>query len=147
MGAAHYLILKVSRGAIVLILLSAIPAAFAWMRLSVATETLLPGELSIQDTRLAAKDVVWVDARPEVAYKEGHVPGAVSLDEEKWDTGLEKLFETWQPERLIVVYCNAGCEASHKVADKLRDLGLDPIFVLKGGYEAWKQAHPKSGSL
>jgi len=103
--------------------LACIPAAFAWVRLNAVTEVLSPDEPTIHDARLAAKDVVWVDARSEQDYQEVHVMGAISLNEEKWESGLGKLFEAWQPERTIVVYCNARCDASHRVADKLRDPG------------------------
>lgn len=138
---------KAFRGAITLTLLSCVPAAFAWMRLNNAEETLLPDELAVHDPRVAAKNVVWVDARSEQDYEQGHVTGAVLLTEEKWESQLGNLFEAWQPDRPIIVYCSAGCQASHKVADRLRDLGLDPIYVLKGGYDAWKHHLSRAMSL
>jgi rhodanese-related sulfurtransferase len=138
------LAIKALRGALLLSLLACIPAAFAWVKLKDAAETLLPDELTMHDPKVSAKDVVWVDARSQDAYDEGHVTGAILLNDDKWDTLLGNLFAAWQPERPIIVYCSAGCEASHHVADRLRDLGLEPIYVLKGGYDAWKQNQPKA---
>lgn len=130
-----------------MILLACIPAAVAWSKLKAREEALLPDELTVHDSRMDAQNIVWVDARSEQDYAQGHVTGAILLTEEKWESQLGDLFQAWQPDQLIIVYCNAGCQASHKVADRLRDLGLEPIYVLKGGYDAWKQNLSKAISL
>jgi len=110
-------------------------------------ETLLPDERIVGDSRLSGKEVVWVDARSEEAYKDGHIPGAVLLNHDGWDTMLGNLFEAWKPDRTIVVYCSEGCQASREVANRIRNLGLEPVYVLKGGYDSWKQSHARSAAL
>lgn len=86
-------------------------------------------------------DALWIDARSEAEFERGHVPGAVNLNEENWETGLVKVFETWQPPRPIVVYCSAGCSSGEKIAAKLTELGIEPVEVYQGGFEKWKQSN------
>jgi len=42
----------------------------------------------------------------------------------------------------VMVYCNSRkCHASEEVAHRLREeVGLRPVYVLRGGWEAWKGA-------
>jgi len=44
---------------------------------------------------------------------------------------------------MVVVYCSSlSCQASQEVAEKLREeVGLQSVFVLQGGWEAWRQQH------
>jgi rhodanese-related sulfurtransferase len=121
---------------------AALPAVLSWGRLSEADDRLLPYEVTLNDPRFPREDAVWVDARSREEYEQGHVTGAILLNEENWDSLLGNLFEAWKPPRAIIVYCNAGCQASQKVAERLRDLGIDPVYFLKGGYDAWKSNYP-----
>lgn len=88
--------------------------------------------------------VLWVDARTASAYARSHVPGAVPLSESDWDNQLPGFLERWRPGVRIVVYCNAqACSSSEEVARRLkRELNLDDVFVLRGGWAAWEQANP-----
>jgi rhodanese-related sulfurtransferase len=88
-----------------------------------------------------AQDALWIDARSTAEFEKGHIPGALSLNEKNWEDALPQLFETWQPPRLIVVYCSAGCPASAKIAAKLTELGIDPVQVMEGGFEEWKRSN------
>ena len=44
----------------------------------------------------------------------------------------------------IVVYCSSKkCHSSEEVARRLREeVGLKTVYVLRGGWEAWKGARP-----
>jgi rhodanese-related sulfurtransferase len=88
--------------------------------------------------------VLWVDARAASAFAEQHIPGAVSLNENEWEGLLPGFLEAWRPGVRVVVYCNTReCNASEEVARRLqRELALDEIFVLEGGWAAWQQTHP-----
>jgi rhodanese-related sulfurtransferase len=83
--------------------------------------------------------VLWVDARPDADFARAHIPGAVSLNEDRWDELLPGLLDHWDTTHKIVVYCSSlSCQASHDVARRLRDeTGLPNVFVLQGGWEAW----------
>ena len=123
----------------VLLLLALVPAAWCCFKTKPVEETLQPYEVRIDDPRLSRWQTLWIDARSHEDYDAGHIDGAVLLNEEGWDKMLADVFQVWKPERPIIVYCSAGCEESAKIALRLRDLGLEPVYFLKGGYEAWKK--------
>lgn len=119
-------------------LVALLPASISWARWQAGSKELRPYEVILADRRIT-DDAVWVDARARPDYDNGHVAGAVMLNEDEWDSLIEGVFEIWQPGRPIVVYCNAGCPSSEKVAQRLRDMGIEPVYYLRGGYEAWKK--------
>lgn len=127
------------RSSLWLALIALVPAAVSWTQLEHPDDSeLMPGEVRIDDSSISGADTVWIDARDRSEFESGHADGAVSLTEDEWDAALGGVFEQWEPGRAIVVYCDAGCAASSKVAERLRELGMDPVYVLKGGYQAWK---------
>ena len=85
--------------------------------------------------------VLWIDARPEEEFARGHVPGAMLLNEDEWDVLLPALLTAWSPQRKLVVYCSRqSCDASHAVAERLRnEARLKNVFVLEGGWEEWEK--------
>ena len=89
-----------------------------------------------------AKPALLIDARPTPAYEQRHIPGALPLSEPQWEAGLPAIVRAWRPGTRVVVYCDdAGCGASQEVARRLRrELGIDEVFVLKGGWGAWLRA-------
>lgn len=89
--------------------------------------------------------VLFVDARGEPAFAQRHIPGALPLREAQWEALLPVFLKAWQPGARVVVYCDReGCDASQAVAIRLRrELGLDQVFVLKGGWDAWLEAQPR----
>lgn len=84
--------------------------------------------------------ILWVDARSAWEYDEDHMPGAVLLNEDDWEGGLERLFEVWDPGQILVVYCGAeACMTSRTVMLRLREeLGEDSVYYLDGGWDAWQ---------
>ena len=84
-------------------------------------------------------NAIWVDARPDNEFEQGHVPGAIPLNEDRWNELLPTLLAQWSLEKKIVVYCSSqSCNASREVARRLRDeSGLKEVFVLRGGWEEW----------
>jgi rhodanese-related sulfurtransferase len=70
----------------------------------------------------------------------GHIPGALPLPEDDFERGFAKLEDTLRRRFDIVVYCSGyGCEASHIVARKLRERGVEAA-VLHEGWPAWTDA-------
>jgi len=86
-------------------------------------------------------EAIWIDARPAVDFDRDHVPGAILLNEDRWNELLPQfLQEQWSPEKKIVVYCSSeSCNLAGDVARRLRDEAKLPnqIRVLKGGWEGW----------
>ena len=86
------------------------------------------------------ENVLWIDARSANDYEAEHVPGAILLNLEGWDELFPQFLDQWDPEKKVVVYCSsAGCELSHEVAERLKSADISQVFVLKGGWEAWKK--------
>lgn len=87
------------------------------------------------------RPVLWVDARSRAKFEKAHAPEAVLLNEDEWNALVPAFLDAWEPDRPVVVYCDGGaCEASHAVAKRLREeLQLTEVWVLKGGWDAWRQ--------
>jgi len=95
-------------------------------------------EITVEQA-LRAVRVLWIDARSEADYRRGHIPSAVLLNEDSWEKLLPAVLSAWQPDDLVIVYCDSGrCDASRQVAQRLtREAGIDGVKVLKGGWQAW----------
>ena len=101
-----------------------------------------PGdEVALSAVESWGDQVQWVDARPRAKFEQGHIPGAVLLNEDEWDRLVPAFLDAWEPEKVVVVYCDYGsCDASHAVARRLReDLKLEHVHVLKGDWQQWPQ--------
>ena len=89
------------------------------------------------------RDVLWIDARITEQFEVEHVPDAISLNEQNFDSmlfdHLEKLQDNTKP---VIIYCGTEkCQSSRKIKDALIErLPLENVFVLKGGWQAWKQS-------
>ncbi len=83
---------------------------------------------------------LFLDARPEAFWEMSHIPGAVPLPEDEFDRYFERLEPRLRSHFLLVVYCSGfGCESSHIVAQKLRDVGIHAA-ILYDGLPAWEDA-------
>ena len=90
-----------------------------------------------------AKHGLLLDSRPEIFYRLGHVPGALSISREEFERDYANQRSILEPMRneAIVVYCSSTvCEDSEMVADTLKKLGYQHILVFKGGWEEWTHA-------
>lgn len=79
-------------------------------------------------------DINVVDVREAGDYAKGHVPGAINLPAQKWQslTGLRK-------DALNVLYCyNQQCHLAARAACEFAGKGF-PVMELDGGFEAWKE--------
>jgi rhodanese-related sulfurtransferase len=105
-------------------------------------EPLAPDEVRVSTARSWGKDVIYVDARLRPRYEAGHIDGAILLNHEEWDAQINKFLDAWDPDRKVVVYCDGEtCDAARSIADRMkRDLQVQNIYVLKGGWPEW-QSH------
>lgn len=113
--------------------------------LYLADEPVADNELTVEMVYELEKErggIFWIDARSREAYEKEHVPGARLLNMQEFDALLPELFDDLsRNEWPIVVYCDSQqCDLSHQVAERLDALGLQEIYVLKGGWPAWKSA-------
>jgi rhodanese-related sulfurtransferase len=101
--------------------------------------------VAVDQARAWGGGAIWIDARPADEFAQDHVPGAIPLNEDRWNDLLPQLLAAWTPDKKIVVYCSSlSCNASREVAKKLRETvqlkdgeGKNCVFVLEGGWEAW----------
>ena len=99
-----------------------------------------PSELvTVDQARAWGENVTWVDARPDEEFARDHVPGALSLNEDRWNELLPQFLAAWSPGKKVVVYCSAeSCDLAREVTERLRkEAQLPDVFVLEGGWEAW----------
>jgi len=95
--------------------------------------------VTLAQARAWGGNAIWIDARPEKEFDQQHVPGAVLLNEDRWNELLPQMLATWSPEKRVVIYCSSeSCGASREVARRLREEArLQNVFVLEGGWEGW----------
>jgi rhodanese-related sulfurtransferase len=75
-----------------------------------------------------------VDVRAAEDFAKGHIPGAVNLPKEKWDTleGLKK-------DKINVLYCYSQvCHLAATAALEFITKGYS-VIELEGGFETWKE--------
>lgn len=75
-----------------------------------------------------------VDVRASEDYAEGHIPGAVSLPKDRWQTpeGLRK-------DKVNVLYCYSQvCHLAATAAVEFSGKGY-PVMELEGGFRSWKE--------
>ena len=87
-------------------------------------------------------EALWVDARPDEQFASEHVPGALQLNEDRWNELLPQMLAAYSPEKRVVVYCSSqSCNLAVEVAKRLRqEAQLKNVFVLQGGWEEWLKA-------
>ena len=86
---------------------------------------------------VADTNVVVLDVRTVAEYTEGHIEGAILIDQGQSDF-MDKAKVTLPIEKKIAVYCRSG-RRSANAAGKLGDIGYKCVN-LKGGIIAWKEA-------
>ena len=82
-------------------------------------------------------NVVVLDVRTSEEYAEGHIEGAVLINQFE-DDFIEKAQELLPKDKIIAVYCRSG-RRSASAATRLSDVGFRCVN-LKGGYLAWQEA-------
>jgi rhodanese-related sulfurtransferase len=80
------------------------------------------------------EDVTIVDVREAEDYEKGHVPGAVNLPQDRWETlaGLSR-------DSMNILYCySQTCHLAAKAAVQFAEQGFR-VMEMDGGFEAWKK--------
>ncbi len=97
-------------------------------------------EINIKDAAMlyVTKRAVFVDARTQYEFLQGHVLGALCIPPSEF----QSLFKTLKPRldgfEAIITYCDGEhCPLSHKLAEQLRAAGYKNVLVLKNGWTLW----------
>jgi rhodanese-related sulfurtransferase len=91
------------------------------------------GSLSVEQlASIDNSDIVFIDARNDGQYKQGHIPGAINIE---WRQILARRDEI-PTDKPVVLYCETGLLSS-KAHFALRVAGRENVKVLWGGYLMW----------
>lgn len=82
-------------------------------------------------------NVVVLDVRTSEEFREGHIEGALNIDQAQSDF-VQKAKEVLPAEKTIAVYCRSG-RRSASAAERLATEGYK-VVNLKGGVLAWREA-------
>jgi len=110
---------------------------------STSSKTSEPSIIGI-DLALAKKlfeeNILFVDARAEEFYNEGHIPNSICFDD--FDLLLEKLENTIGMDDQFIVYCSdSDCGSSEDLSYELQSHGYNSILLFKGGWKEWTDAN------
>ena len=89
----------------------------------------------------SGRPVTIVDVRPAEAYERGRVPGARSIP---LDTLIRRQSEI-PAGAIIVLYGEESVDEAAAAARYLRAGGRDAVFVLEGGFAAWRAFNKMGG--
>lgn len=84
---------------------------------------------------------VFVDARNDMLYQEGHIPGALQVDHYRLDEYIEPVLDAAEMAEKVIVYCNGGdCEDSIFMCQDLKGFGIstDRLFLYEAGWNDWE---------
>ena len=86
--------------------------------------------------RLFSDSVLFIDAREEEYYIEGHIPNSICNDD--FDSLVYQIEDFVAYNNGFVVYCSDDdCGSSEDLAYQLQDQGFTNIYLFKGGWKQW----------
>lgn len=97
-----------------------------------------------RDPRYSQELIVFVDARDDEHYEQGHIPGAFQFDRYHPEKYLPAVLTACLAAEQVVVYCTGGeCEDSEFAAVTLKQAAIPAgkISVYGGGYTEWSAKH------
>ena len=83
---------------------------------------------------------IFVDARKEDLFVEGHIPGALHCDPYDATRHIEAVLQRANGVERVIVYCGGGdCEDSIFLCRELIDAGVpeDAVYLFAGGWKDW----------
>lgn len=99
--------------------------------------------ITVEDVQriVSEGETVILDIRDERSYFDGHIPGAILVPLSGVDAAAQSILEL---KASVITYCSCPAEESSlSAALKLRDAGVENVYVLVGGYPEWvKQQLP-----
>ena len=105
-------------------------------------------EISLEIAKdLFDKNILFIDARAEEYFLEGHIPGAICNDD--FDQLINDIDNRIINNDFFVVYCSDDdCGSSEELAYQLSDQGYLNIYLFKGGWKQWTEnSLPSSKNL
>ncbi len=98
------------------------------------------GEIGRAKALFDGGQTLFVDARTEDLYLDGHIKGAISFPTYMFDEKIDAFLEAYPPELPLVCYCSGReCEDSHMLAERLMEMGYENVRVFIDGFPAWQE--------
>lgn len=87
------------------------------------------------------KAAIFLDARAQSLFEDGHIRGALSLPWQEVTTAFTDIAPQLDDRVTLVTYCDGdSCELSHDLALFLKDMGFTDVRVLVNGWTVWQDA-------
>lgn len=110
---------------------------FLVLFMEIRRKTLGVSNIEPQDAvKLINSDAVVLDLRSAEAFARGHIVNAKNVPYDEIDGNRDKLDR--YKDKPIVAVCDAGITSARLVAG-LRKAGLENVYSLRGGINAWTQ--------
>jgi len=92
------------------------------------------GPVELQSLIEAEENIIIIDVRAAEDFATGHIPGAVNLPKDRWDT-----FDGLQHDKVNIVYCYSQvCHLAAEAALQFAEEGYC-VMELEGGFDEWKR--------
>ena len=89
-------------------------------------------------TAFEEKTAVFIDARGDDLFEQGHIKGAKNLPWHDVDDYFMALAKDLKPTDRIITYCDGEtCNLSHGLALFLAEMGFQDVKVLVNGWTVW----------
>ena len=106
--------------------------ARAWFEDKLAFTT---GPVEVDHMLKSGHHIIVVDVREAEDFAKGHIPGALSLSQERWDS-----LEGTSRDKMHIFYCyTQTCQLAAQACVKFASRGYQ-VMEMEGGFAAWKAA-------
>ena len=93
----------------------------------------LPKGLTQYEYDIELDDINIIDVRATEDFAQGHIPGAINVPKERWNTPVGLRTDTTN-----IIYCYSEvCHLAAAAAKEFAEQGF-PVMELEGGFEEWK---------
>jgi len=83
------------------------------------------------------KKAVFIDARDQWDFAEGHIANAINIPEFSFEPN-DIFANSLDKSQFYIIYCGSNdCEISERLADELQKIGFTKLAVFKDGWESW----------
>ncbi len=83
---------------------------------------------------------IFLDARDENSFDQGHIKGAKNLPWHAVDEYFMKIAKELPKDGLIITYCDGEtCNLSHELSLFLNEMGFSNVKVLVNGWTIWQE--------
>lgn len=85
------------------------------------------------------KKAVFIDARDQWDFAEGHIPGALNIPEYKFEENDPQVTDLVKNSSYVIYCGDDDCDVSMRLAEKLRNIGFTDLYVYSFGWKNWTE--------